>query len=168
MTSLRHARRDGGKATLRVIGCSPNALPADLRDVDGVEWAGFVDKSKDSARYLHLVAECNIGCLLSRAEAGGIALREYHALGLAVIGPNTGGATEHMIPDASIAIEPLPCQTARASKTTSERLINVLHIMAACNINVDSAIQATSAAETDSNASRKYRLTRINNLYICK
>ena len=91
---------------LRVIGCERESLPENLRDTAGVEWAGFVHKSRDPARFIRMVAECDVGCLLSRAEAGGIALREYHALGLAVIGPDTGGAPDHMFDDAAIMIDP--------------------------------------------------------------
>ena len=47
-----------------------------------------------------------MGCLLSRKEAGGIAIREYHALGLPVLAPDTGGAPEHTIPEASVLIPP--------------------------------------------------------------
>jgi glycosyltransferase involved in cell wall biosynthesis len=101
------ARRAGLNATLRVIGCLPRSLPAQYRSMEGVEWLGFVDKQTDAVRFLRSVAECDIGCLLSRAEAGGMALREYHALGLVTIGPDTGGAPEHMIEGASLAVSPV-------------------------------------------------------------
>jgi glycosyltransferase involved in cell wall biosynthesis len=102
--ALRLARRAGSRATLRVIGCERASLPAELLDVDGVEWIGFVDKRADAGKFLHAVSECDIGCLLSRVEAGGIAYREYHALALAVLGTNAGGAPEHMIPETSIVV----------------------------------------------------------------
>jgi glycosyltransferase involved in cell wall biosynthesis len=106
LLAISLARHSGLRATLRVIGCERNSLPANLRDVEGVEWLGFINKRTDAARFLRAVSECDVGCLLSRTEAGGIALREYHALGLVVLGPDTGGAPEHLIRDASIAVSP--------------------------------------------------------------
>lgn len=99
------ACRRGCRATLRVIGCLRESLPEALRNIPAVEWCGFIDKRRESERFLRMVAECDVGCLLSRAEAGGMVLREYHALGLAVLGTDAGGAVEHMIPEASVTIK---------------------------------------------------------------
>lgn len=99
-------RSSGADVRLRVIGCSPRSVPRRLRDVSGVEWLGFVSKARDVERFISAVGGSHLGCLLSRKEAGGIALREYHALGLPVLGPDTGGAPEHMVSDASIAVSP--------------------------------------------------------------
>ncbi|HEV2916052.1 MAG TPA: glycosyltransferase family 4 protein [Pyrinomonadaceae bacterium] len=107
--ALALGRRAGLRAMLRVVGCERETVPRELREVEGVEWIGFLDKRRDSGKFLRTLAECDVGCLLSRAEAGGIALREYHALGLVVLGTDAGGAAEHMIPGASIAV------SARAS-----------------------------------------------------
>lgn len=104
LLAFRAACDRGMKASLRVIGCPRDSVPADLRETNAVEWVGFVDKGKDPQRLLKLVSECDIGCLLSRSEAGGIALREYLALGLVTIGPETGGAEEHMARGASVAV----------------------------------------------------------------
>jgi glycosyltransferase involved in cell wall biosynthesis len=49
-------------------------------------------------------------------EAGGIALREYHALGLAVLGTDAGGAAEHMIGGASIPVSTRASDEEIASK----------------------------------------------------
>jgi glycosyltransferase involved in cell wall biosynthesis len=106
LSALAIARLSGLKATLKVIGCRREDLPDHLRSVGGVEWLDFIDKRADASRFFRTLAECDVGCLLSRAEAGGIALREYHAFGLVVLGPKTGGAPEQMIQDASIAIAP--------------------------------------------------------------
>jgi glycosyltransferase involved in cell wall biosynthesis len=98
------AQRQGFQGTLRVIGCPRESLPAELRNVAGVEWLGFVNKRADWQRFFRLIAECDVGCLLSRAEAGGLGLCEYHALGLAVLGTAAGGAPEQMLPEASVAV----------------------------------------------------------------
>jgi len=104
LRGLARARAASSRATLRVIGCPRESLPADLAAVDGVEWYGFIDKRSEPARFLDAVAECDVGCLLSRAEAGGIAIREYHALGLAVAGTAAGGSPEHALPEASVMV----------------------------------------------------------------
>ena len=65
----------------------------------------MVDKIKYPESYFSLVGDCDVGCLLSSAEAGGISIREFHALGLAVIYPKVGGSPEHAILDASIGVE---------------------------------------------------------------
>jgi glycosyltransferase involved in cell wall biosynthesis len=104
--AFRLLRQQGVPATLRIIGADSESMASLYRDVEGVEWLGFMDKRRDAARFLAAVAECHIGCLLSRAEAGGMVLREFHALGLAVLGPAVGGAPEHMIPGSSIAVPP--------------------------------------------------------------
>jgi glycosyltransferase involved in cell wall biosynthesis len=100
------ARKRNFNATLTVIGCSIDVVPSDLRATNGVSWVGFIDKHTEGRRFIETVGRCHIGCLLSRAEAGGIGLREFHALGLAVVGPDVNGAPEHMFPGASIAISP--------------------------------------------------------------
>jgi glycosyltransferase involved in cell wall biosynthesis len=102
--ALALARRAGSLVTLRVIGCPQESVPIHLRNIEGVEWIGFLHKRDGADRFLRAVAECDLGCLLSRAEAGGIAFREYHALGLPVIGTDTGGAPDHMLPGASVLV----------------------------------------------------------------
>jgi glycosyltransferase involved in cell wall biosynthesis len=91
---------------LQVLGCRQEDLPLPLRHTPHVEWLGFIDKRRETERFLQLVANADVGCLLSRAEAGGMALREYHALGLVVMGPAVGGAPEHLFADAGKAFGP--------------------------------------------------------------
>jgi glycosyltransferase involved in cell wall biosynthesis len=100
------ARERGSTAIVRVIGCARRSLPRELRDVSGVEWCGVIDKRTHAATYLRLVAECQIGCLLSHDEAAGFSLREYGALGLAILVTTAGGAPE-MAPDGtSVRVDP--------------------------------------------------------------
>jgi glycosyltransferase involved in cell wall biosynthesis len=99
------ARRQECNATLRVIGCPRESLPVALQNVPWVEWCGFIDKRREAERFLHLVAECDVGCLLSWAEAGAIVLREYHALGLAALGTSVGGSPELVCSVASWLLE---------------------------------------------------------------
>jgi glycosyltransferase involved in cell wall biosynthesis len=104
LRGLRRARAATSRATLRVIGCPRESVPPDLAAVEGVEWYGFIDKRAQPGRFLDAVAERDVGCLLSRAEAGGISLREYHALGLAVLGTEAGGSPQHALPGASVLV----------------------------------------------------------------
>lgn len=89
------------RLTLDVVGCAPRGLPGGLSDTPHVTWHGHVDKMTEQTRFLDLLGAADVGCLLSRAEAGGNALREYHATGLAVLGPDVGGAPEQTLPEAS-------------------------------------------------------------------
>jgi glycosyltransferase involved in cell wall biosynthesis len=104
--ALQLARDEGAHCTLRVLGCTPDRLAPELRTVAGVEWRGFIHKQDDLLHFMHEIASCDIGCLLSRAEAGGMVLREYHALGLGVIGPDVGGSPDHVLGDASVLLRP--------------------------------------------------------------
>ena len=106
LRALAIARRAGAAITLRVLGSSRDSVPPALRETPGVEWVGFIDKRREADRFLDLVGEADIGCLLSRAEAGGIAYREYHAMGLGVIGTKVGGSPEHMVPGGAIMLAP--------------------------------------------------------------
>jgi glycosyltransferase involved in cell wall biosynthesis len=104
LQALSLASQQGFRGTLRVIGCRADSVPRSMRNVARVEWVGFVDRERDARRFLDLVSSCDLGCLLSLAEAGGISQREFHALGLAVLGTDAGGAPEHRVPGASFEV----------------------------------------------------------------
>lgn len=106
LRAVQIARSRGSNCELSVIGCRQSDLPSSLRNVLGVTWLGFIDKRRDAQRFLRVVADHDVGCLLSRAEAGGIGLREYHALGLAALAPDTGGSPEHALAGASLLVKP--------------------------------------------------------------
>lgn len=106
LEALKLVHAEGKRYELTVMGCQRSTLPAHLQDVPNVNWVGFLDKSKEAQRFFDLVASADVGCLLSRAEAGGMVLREYHALGLIVMGTAVGGSPEHMFADAGKAFVP--------------------------------------------------------------
>ena len=114
--AFRMARARGGRSRLRIIGFAAEDSPAHFRLMGGVEWLGTIDKAREPLRFLEAVSENDIGCLLSRAEAGGIALREFHALGLAVMAPDTGGSPEHALAGAALMIAPDEDESAIADK----------------------------------------------------
>jgi glycosyltransferase involved in cell wall biosynthesis len=100
------ARQGGSNVELTVVGAQPEQLDADARSVSGVRWIGRVDKITGIERLLNLAGEHDLGCLLSRAEAGGISLREFQAMGLGVLAPNVGGSPELVLPGAGELIGP--------------------------------------------------------------
>lgn len=89
---------------LTIIGCAQTKELANLSRPT-VRWLGHIDKSADGARFLEAVSSSDIGVLLSRAEAGGISLREFHALGLATLTKKVGGCPEMVDMEASIVVE---------------------------------------------------------------
>lgn len=106
LRALALGRSRGLQMTLRVIGVSEQQVPHSLRNVTGVEWLGFISRRTDTDRFLRAVAECDIGCLLSRAEMAGISIRESLSMGQPVIGPATGGAPDLMPAEASWLVAP--------------------------------------------------------------
>ena len=106
LRAIEIARAQGAAVTLDVVGCARETLPPELQGIPDVGWLGYIDKRADQARFISVLRDADVGCLLSRYEAGGISMREYHSLGLAVIGPDTGGSPEHMLEGAAVAIAP--------------------------------------------------------------
>jgi glycosyltransferase involved in cell wall biosynthesis len=53
-----------------------------------------------------MVAACDVGCLLSLAEAGGMSLREFCRLGIPTIAPLTGGSPEQVVEGATHLVAP--------------------------------------------------------------
>lgn len=105
LLGIYEAQKLGAFITIKIIGSDRKDinLPHNKMPIN-IDWLGFIDKTSKNIDYLSLISNCDIGCLLSRAEAGGICLREFHALGLAVMYSNVGGSPEHVIPNASIEI----------------------------------------------------------------
>lgn len=106
LEALQLAHKRGFLAHLTVIGCQKTDLPSHLQETPNVEWLGFLDKRFQFNQFLDIVSSADIGCLLSRAEAGGMALREFHALGLVVMGPDVGGAVDHLFRDIDSSFKP--------------------------------------------------------------
>lgn len=106
LEALKLVHAQGKAYELTVMGCQRSTIPTHLQNVPQVNWVGFLDKRNDTKRFFDLVASADVGCLLSRAEAGGMVLREYHALGLIVMGTTVGGSPEHMFVDAGKGFAP--------------------------------------------------------------
>lgn len=106
IAGMEAARTRGAEIELRVIGVARADVPEALGRVPGIDWVGFVDKRRDARRFIDLVAGCDVGCLLSHAEAGGMSLREFCRLGLVTLAPDVGGAPEYVVPGATHLIAP--------------------------------------------------------------
>jgi glycosyltransferase involved in cell wall biosynthesis len=106
LSALALGRARGLRMTLRVIGLSREQVPARFREIGGVEWLGVISRRTNTDRFCRAVAECDIGCLLSRAEMAGISIREALAMGQPVIGPATGGSPDLMPTEASWMVSP--------------------------------------------------------------
>ncbi len=88
-------RQRGWKVKVRAIGFRPGDLdfapPADL------DCLGFIDKATEFGPFLH---SCDVGCLFSRAEAAGIAVLEFLAVGVPVAGFTVNGLADLLPSDA--------------------------------------------------------------------
>jgi glycosyltransferase involved in cell wall biosynthesis len=106
LRGFREVRRRGSQLELEIVGVDASDVPKDLATTEGASWYGLIDKRNDADRFMRIVGRSDIGCLLSRNEAGGIGLHEYHALGLAVLGTLAGGAPEQVLNEASVLVSP--------------------------------------------------------------
>jgi glycosyltransferase involved in cell wall biosynthesis len=93
------ARSKGLKASLSIVGCNREELPAEVRDVAGVTWTGFISRRTDSRRFFEMLTAADVGLLVSRAEFAGIAVREYLAVGMPVIATRAGGCEDMCDPE---------------------------------------------------------------------
>lgn len=100
------AEKWGANIELLVVGTEE--LKEEVQS-DKIIWFGRIDKEVDLNKFMSLLHAADIGCLLSRAEAGGISLREFHAAGIPVMFPNVGGSKCFVLSDASFPIS--PCDT---------------------------------------------------------
>lgn len=66
---------------------------------------GFIDKKNDMNLLNHLLTKCDLGILLSRAEAGGMSLREFSFAGIPTIATKVGGVEDHVNKLSSILIK---------------------------------------------------------------
>jgi glycosyltransferase involved in cell wall biosynthesis len=88
--------RRGWKCRVLVIGDAPS----ELRNTRGVGYAGYVDKDKESRRFLELLSSCDLGCLFSEREALGISTLEFLRAGVPVAGFDHEGMADTIPPDA--------------------------------------------------------------------
>jgi glycosyltransferase involved in cell wall biosynthesis len=80
-------RRAGYDVRLHVVG----KCPPEISRGDGVTHFGVIDKTADIERFVEIVGNIDVGCMLSRAETAGIALLEFLRMGIPVIATDVGG-----------------------------------------------------------------------------
>jgi glycosyltransferase involved in cell wall biosynthesis len=80
-------RRSGYNVCLHVIG----KCPPEIAQQDGIAHFGLIDKRVDMDRFIDIVGNVDVGCMLSRAELTGIALLEFLRMGVPIIATDVGG-----------------------------------------------------------------------------
>ena len=88
--AVRLLRHSGYDIRLHIIG----KCPIEISQRDGVTHHGVIDKSADMGRFLEILRNTDIGCMLSRAETAGIALLEFLRIGIPVIATDVGGVPD--------------------------------------------------------------------------
>ena len=74
-------RRAGYDIRLHIIG----KCPPEISKRDGVTHFGLIDKRVDIDRFIEIIRNVDVGCMLSRAETAGIALLEFLRMGVPVM-----------------------------------------------------------------------------------
>lgn len=90
--AVSQLRGRGIRVRLRVIGPEPSTL----KNIDGIDLIGRIDKTTQMEKFVDLLAHCDLGALPTVAEGLGISLREFLRLGIPVLSTNVGG-----VPDAT-------------------------------------------------------------------
>jgi glycosyltransferase involved in cell wall biosynthesis len=80
-------RSAGYDVRLHAVG----ECPPPISRQNGVTHFGLIDKSVDMDRFIEIVANVDVGCMLSRAEMAGVALLEFLRMGVPVIATDVGG-----------------------------------------------------------------------------
>jgi len=86
----------GWRVRVLVIG---NA-PTELRQNNGIDFAGHLDKRNKSETFNELLASCDMGCLFSDHEALGVSILEFLRCGVPVLGFAHEGMADTLPPDA--------------------------------------------------------------------
>jgi glycosyltransferase involved in cell wall biosynthesis len=85
--AVRLLRRSGYNIRLHVIG----KCPPEIAQQDGITHFGLIDKTVDIDRFIEIVGNVDVGCMLSHAESAGISLLEFLRMGVPIIATDVGG-----------------------------------------------------------------------------
>jgi glycosyltransferase involved in cell wall biosynthesis len=118
---VRELRARGLKATIDIVGCTPQLTAADRALV---ELHGFIDHSRPEGRkkLRELLAGAHVLLFLSRAEAFGIAVCEAAAFGVPAFGANVGGIPTIVRPGENGWLASLPFSAAAAADVLAPAL----------------------------------------------
>jgi glycosyltransferase involved in cell wall biosynthesis len=100
--AIRLARRAGYDIQLHVIG----NCPTEIAQQEGITYFGRIDKLAGARRFIEILDNVDIGCLLSRAELAGIAYLEFLRLGVPVIATDVGAAPDIVELGAGMLVSP--------------------------------------------------------------
>ncbi len=75
-----------------------------FKNFSNVTEYGFINKETEVKKFINIIKNSDLGLLLSRAEAGGMSLREFAYLGLPSIAVDVGGISEHLNNSSSILL----------------------------------------------------------------
>jgi len=89
-SAVQLLRRAGYNVHLNVIG----KCPPEIAQQEGVTDFGLIDKRADMDRFIEIVRNVDLGCMLSRAELTGIAYLEFLRMGVPVVGTDVGGTPD--------------------------------------------------------------------------
>lgn len=85
--AVRLLRGAGYDTQLHVIG----KCPPEIAERDGIIHFGLIDKRVEMDRFIEIIRNVDIGCMLSHAELAGIALLEFLRMGVPIIATDVGG-----------------------------------------------------------------------------
>jgi glycosyltransferase involved in cell wall biosynthesis len=104
---------------VEVVAIGPQA--SNLPSHPALHAMGFIDKARETARFVELVRSLHFGCLLSRAEASGVSTLECLRLGVPVIVRDVGGLRENVPENAGLVLP-----AAQTGERLTEELADLL------------------------------------------
>ena len=117
LATVEALNRMGLKVELHCIGL----IPDDAMRHPVVRYHGFLDKRRALPQIVAIMASCDLGCLLSDAEASSISVLEFLRVGVPVMATVVDGMGDLIPPDAGLSIG-----RSDSSATIAERLAGLL------------------------------------------
>ena len=103
---LIEVRRELGALGVPAVVRCAGLCPEELRGQAGLEYVGFIDKSREPLRFIDFLVGCDVGCLFSSHEPLGISTLEFLRAGVPVAGFTVEGIADTLPPDAGFRFEP--------------------------------------------------------------
>lgn len=99
MDTIRILNERGVSAKLIFCGISKENIPEEYRNLEYVEYAGFLNKNdkEQYARYIDAIKRSHIFLLPTKAECAGVVFSESSAYGLPIFTYNTGGIPDYVV-----------------------------------------------------------------------
>jgi glycosyltransferase involved in cell wall biosynthesis len=85
--AVRLLRRGGYDVRLHVIG----HCPPEIAQWEGIVDFGLIEKGVDIKRFIDIIGNVDLGCMLSQADLSPVALLEFLRMGIPVIATDVGG-----------------------------------------------------------------------------